>query len=310
MRSPEAMVLARAVLAGEVRALARAITLVENDAPTAGALSSALFPHTGRAAVIGVTGAPGAGKSTLVDALIARMRADGERVGVLAVDPSSPLSGGALLGDRIRMQAWAQDSGVFIRSMSARAQLGGLARATRKAVHLLDAAGFTSVLVETVGVGQSEIDIAGSADTVVLVVTPDMGDTVQTMKAGILELADIFALNKADQQGAGTILRALRALAHDRPAGWPVPVVATVATTGNGADEVWQAIRAHQRYLHGSGDIDVRRQRRLRGEVLAALERALRSSALDTESMESQLHEVYGRRQDPDGAAATILQRL
>jgi LAO/AO transport system kinase len=269
--------LARSILEGDVRALARAIRLVEDGDPEVPALIGALRQRAGRAVVVGLTGAPGSGKSTLGDQLIERWRARGDRVGVIAVDPSSPFSGGAILGDRVRMQRHAGDPGVFIRSMAARGHLGGLAAAVRQTVRMLDAAGWDRCLLETVGVGQSELDVMRTADTTVVVVTAAAGDSVQLMKAGILEIADVFAVNKADLPGAARVARELRELVHQSAAEgrWSPPVVQTSATTAEGIDDLASALDAHHRAMDGSGELRRRRADRLRAEVEAiVVERA------------------------------------
>jgi LAO/AO transport system kinase len=304
--------IAQRVLQGDARAVARLISRLENDAPDAIPLLRAIFHATGKAFVLGVTGAPGAGKSTLVDGLIRQARQAGATVAVLAVDPSSPFTGGAILGDRIRMQAHANDTGVFIRSMGARGQLGGLARATRKAIHVLDAAGYAMIIVETVGVGQSELDIAAAADTTVVVVTPGMGDTVQTLKAGILEIADVFALNKADQEGAAQTLRALRGMLHMGPASeWDVPVVETRAHEAAGLALLWETISRHRIYLEETGQLADRRSVRLKGEVLDLVERGLRTNVLKTlagsPQFDAVLRSVIARNCDPETGACEIL---
>ncbi|MGA8014478.1 MAG: methylmalonyl Co-A mutase-associated GTPase MeaB [Candidatus Dormiibacterota bacterium] len=269
--------LAEQLLSGDVRALARAIRMVEDRDPEVPALIGAVRHQAGRASVVGITGAPGSGKSTLCDQLIQRWRGRGETVGVIAVDPSSPFSGGAILGDRVRMQRHATDPGVFIRSMAARGHLGGLAAAAREAVRLLDASGRDRCLLETVGVGQSELEVMRSADTTIVVVTPAAGDSVQLMKAGILEIADIFAVNKADQAGAARVSRELRELVHQTrgSADWPPPVLQVVGLTGEGVDELVEAIDRHHQAAAASGELRRRRTARLRAEVEAiVIERA------------------------------------
>ncbi|MGH3423791.1 MAG: methylmalonyl Co-A mutase-associated GTPase MeaB, partial [Nocardioidaceae bacterium] len=235
--------------AGDARAVARLISLVEDASPLVREVGSALAPHTGKAHIVGVTGAPGVGKSTCTSALVSALRADGKRVGVLAVDPSSPFSGGALLGDRVRMQDHATDRDVYIRSMATRGHLGGLAWAAPQALRVLDAAGCDVVLVETVGVGQSEVEIAGLADTTVVLMAPGMGDGIQAAKAGILEIGDVYVVNKADRDGATQVRRDLRsmlALAEREEGAWKPPIVLTTASDGGGVDEVAQKIDEHR----------------------------------------------------------------
>lgn len=269
--------LAERLLAGDVRALARAIRMVEDRDPRVPSLVGAARGSGSELAATGITGPPGSGKSTLCDQLIGLWRSGGETVAVLAVDPSSPFSGGALLGDRVRMQRHAGDPGVFIRSMAARGHLGGLAAATREAVRLIAAAGWRRCLLETVGVGQSELEVMRTADTTVVVVTPAAGDAVQIMKAGILEIADVFAVNKADLPGASRVARELRELVGQSGAAatWSPPVVQVTATTGEGVDELAAAIGAHGAALDASGELRRRRAARLRAEVEAiVVERA------------------------------------
>ena len=275
---PQALI--GAARAGDPRALARLVSLVENAAPGLRPVMAAIASLTGQARVVGLTGSPGVGKSTVTGALVAAYRARGLRVGVLAVDPTSPFSGGALLGDRVRMQEHATDDGVFIRSMASRGHLGGLSWATPQAVRILDAAGFDLIMIETVGVGQAEVEIASQADTTLVVVAPGMGDSVQAAKAGILEIADIFAVNKIDRPGAQEAIRDLRsmlAMARYAEGEWRPPIVAMSAVTGEGVDELVTRLEKHWAWLAESGERDVRRRDRAREEVSAIAVTALRA---------------------------------
>ncbi|MDP9443521.1 MAG: methylmalonyl Co-A mutase-associated GTPase MeaB, partial [Actinomycetota bacterium] len=257
---------------GDPRAVARLISLVEDASPLLREVSAKLAPHAGHAQIVGITGAPGVGKSTSTSALVTALRAAGKRVGVLAVDPSSPFSGGALLGDRVRMQDHATDRAVYIRSMATRGHLGGLAWATPQALRVLDAAGCDVVLVETVGVGQSEVEVAGLADTTLVLLAPGMGDAIQAAKAGILEVGDVYVVNKADRDGADQVardLRAMLALAERVPDGWRPPIVKTVAHAGTGVDELLAAIEAHRAWMSEHGELERRRRRRAREEIEA-----------------------------------------
>ena len=268
------------------------------------------FPRSGRAWVVGVTGAPGVGKSTLVDRLVTHLRANRERVAVVAVDPSSPFSGGAILGDRVRMQDHAADPGVFVRSMATRGQLGGLAQATLGAVRVLDAAGWPWILVETVGTGQVEIDIASAADTTLVVLTAGWGDAVQTDKAGVLEVADVFVVNKADRPGADETVRDLELALDLSPAAWRPPVVRASAASGEGVDGVWAAVIRHRRHLDDEGRLEIRRRARLVAEVrrlaaqagAEAVQERCRGSAFDR-----VVDEVAARRLDPLAAADQVV---
>ena len=279
--------------AGDPRAVARLISLVENAAPVLREVAAALVPYTGQARVLGITGAPGVGKSTCTSALVTAYRRQGLRVGVLAVDPSSPFSGGALLGDRVRMQDHATDPEVFIRSMATRGHLGGLAWATPQAVRVLDAAGCAVILVETVGVGQSEVEIAALADTTLVLLAPGMGDAVQVAKAGLLEVGDIYVVNKADRDGSERVTRDLRHMLAlgERPDGaWTPPIVPSVATTSEGIDAVVEAAAGHEAHGRETGELTRRRTRRARAEIEALalvdlrrrLDRLPRDRRLDT----------------------------
>jgi LAO/AO transport system kinase len=298
--------------AGQARAVARLVSLVEDESPLLRPVMAALAPHTGRAHVVGLTGAPGVGKSTSTNALIGALRAAGKRVGVLAVDPSSPFSGGALLGDRIRMQDHASDEGVFIRSMASRGHLGGLSFTTPQAVRVLDAAGFDVVLVETVGVGQSEVEVAGLADTTMVLLAPGMGDGIQAAKAGILEVGDVYVVNKADRDGAERLRRDLRnglSLAERAEGSWKPPIVLTVAQSGQGVDEVVEALSSHREWLGGTGQLAVRRARRARAEVEAVAVAALRKrwEIGDRSSLDALAEAVAAGETDPYAAADRLL---
>lgn len=298
--------------AGQARAVARLVSLVEDESPLLRPVMAALAPHTGRAHVVGLTGAPGVGKSTSTNALIGALRAAGKRVGVLAVDPSSPFSGGALLGDRIRMQDHASDEGVFIRSMASRGHLGGLSFTTPQAVRVLDAAGFDVVLVETVGVGQSEVEVAGLADTTMVLLAPGMGDGIQAAKAGILEVGDLYVVNKADRDGAERLRRELRnglALTERAEDSWKPPILLTVAQSGEGVDEVVEALSSHREWLGESGQLAVRRARRARAEVEAVAVAALRRrwEIGDTSALDALAEAVAAGETDPYAAADRLL---
>jgi LAO/AO transport system kinase len=298
------------------RALARLVSRVENDPDAAAAALARVWDRTGRAHRIGVTGPPGVGKSTLVDQVISVARAAGPTVAVVAVDPSSPFTQGAILGDRVRMLRHSGDPGVYIRSMAARRHLGGLAAATRDVADVLDASGFGIVLLETVGVGQSELDIMRVADTVVVVTAPGMGDSIQMLKAGILEIADVLAVNKADRPGVKETVIQLREMQRlaPHPAAWAVPIVETVATEGLGIPELWAAIGAHQRHLAASGDLEARRGRRAEQEVLDLVERGLAAHLHARLAQETALRGILDRARsraiDPYSAARAILGRL
>ena len=303
-----------AARAGSPRAVARLISLVEDGHPALREVMSALAPHTGRAHIFGITGSPGVGKSTLTNALVGALRARGSRVGILAVDPSSPFSGGALLGDRIRMQDHALDSGVYIRSMASRGHLGGLSWTTPQALRVLDAAGCDVVVVETVGVGQSEVEVAGLADTTLVLLAPGMGDGIQAAKAGILEIGDIFVVNKADREGADATVRDLRHMIslgdRSEPDLWRPPVLKTVAARGDGIDEVMAAIDDHFAWMEGSGTLRDRRVRRAGDEIEAIAIQALRARIGDLrhgQGVDELAGHVVDGTSDPYAAADRIL---
>ena len=301
------------VLAGDPRAVARAISIVEDDARAGAALIGGLFPHTGRAYLIGVTGAPGVGKSTLVDRLVTVARRADRTIGVLAVDPTSPFSGGAILGDRVRMSTHANDTGVFVRSMATRGHLGGLAAATSDAALVLDAAGKDLVIIETVGVGQDEVDIVRTADISIVVLVPGAGDDVQALKAGIMEIADIFVVNKADREGADQVVHAVTAslsLQTFAEGEWRPPVIKTEAATGVGVDRLWEEI---ERFRHHESHQQARRRKashesRLRGLLAQRLlEHA--EKQLPSGEFERLVEAVATRQTDPYSAAASLMKR-
>ncbi|HEY4017767.1 MAG TPA: methylmalonyl Co-A mutase-associated GTPase MeaB [Pseudonocardiaceae bacterium] len=300
---------------GQPRAVARLISLIEDASPQLREVAGALAPLTGRARVIGLTGSPGVGKSTSTSALVAAFREQGKRVGVLAVDPSSPFSGGALLGDRVRMQDHATDPGVFIRSMATRGHLGGLAWATPQALRVLDAAGFDIVLIETVGVGQSEIDIISLADTTVVLLAPGMGDGIQAAKAGILEVADVFVVNKSDRDGADQVVRDLKYMISlgrvDRTGPrWRIPVVSTVAVRNDGIDDVIEALDAHHDWLTEHGELAARRLNRATVEVEAIAVEQLRERFGDLRGgqvLEKLAGQVMSGTLDPYSAADQLV---
>ncbi|NLC38891.1 MAG: methylmalonyl Co-A mutase-associated GTPase MeaB [Clostridia bacterium] len=309
------LILAEEIMQGNRRSLAKAITLIENEEIDKEGLLARLYPLTGKARIIGVTGPPGAGKSSLVDCLTREFRSQGLKVGIIAVDPTSPFSGGALLGDRIRMQEHALDPGVFIRSMGTRGSLGGLSRATKEAVILFDAFGFQIILIETVGVGQSELDIMHAADTVLVVMSPGGGDVVQTMKAGIMEIADIFVINKADLDGADRTAEELETTL-DLAGGqeWKPPVVKTISLNGDGIQELVHLIYAHACYLEDSGLLQKMRGKRLHEEVMEIVMQRLQQNVFRRFRLEEQFQElltnVATRNIDPYTAARKILREL
>jgi LAO/AO transport system kinase len=305
--------LLEAVRRGEPRALARAITRIENREESAEELLRQLFPYSGRATLLGLTGAPGAGKSTLADALAALLRSRDQSVGIVAVDPTSPFSGGAILGDRIRMQRHHADDGVFIRSMATRGNLGGLATAAADVALLLDAAGKDTVLIETVGVGQDEVDVVRLADVTVVILVPGMGDDVQTIKAGIMEIADVFAINKADRPGADRVeqeLRAMLSIGH-RPDGWQVPIVKTVASDGTGVPELLDAAVSYIAFLRERGLLASKKAVNWRARILDLLRERLLAhavGAIGEERLSALAARVARREIDPYSAVDAIMQ--
>jgi LAO/AO transport system kinase len=306
------------VVAGDPVAVARAISKVEDDAASASELMKQIFPRTGRALIVGVTGAPGAGKSSLVDKLAAFYRRNGERVGIIAVDPSSPFSGGAILGDRIRMQTLTLDKGVFIRSMATRGNLGGLARATVEAVAILDAAGYQKIIVETVGVGQDEIEIAKTADVCVVVLVPGMGDDVQTMKAGIMEIADVLVINKADREGVLRTEKELQALLSLSSAGatrtdeWQPPIVKTVAIESKGIDDLSQAINECHQFQQDAPRSGNRKQAVAKWRIIELLRERTVAEVLArdgaSEKLDELANQVATKQKDPYSAVDEILK--
>ncbi len=310
--SSRADTLVDAAVTGDRGAVARLLSLVETGGVEARDVVAALYPRTGDAYTVGITGAPGAGKSTLTDRLVERIRRDGDEVGVLAIDPTSPFSGGAILGDRIRMQDHATDPGVFIRSMATRGHLGGLALATPQAIRVLDAAGKPWIVLETVGVGQVEVEVAGEADTTVVVVNPGWGDAIQANKAGLLEIADVFVVNKADRAGARDAVRDLEAMLDlaSSERSWRPPVTETVAVDGTGIDELWDAVLSHRAHLAQQDELASRRRDRLRTEiraiVAAALEQRAQAACTGPE-FDALAARVAARELDPYTAAEQLV---
>jgi LAO/AO transport system kinase len=307
--------LAEAVRSGDRRAVARAITLVENSDPLAYEIVSDLYPQTGQAYTIGVTGPPGVGKSSLISALVRHLRSSERTVGVVSVDPSSPFTKGALLGDRIRLADHFLDPGVFIRSMGTRGHLGGLAEATLQAVLLLDAAGKELIFLETVGTGQSEVEVIGVADTIAMVLMPGSGDSIQALKAGIMEIPDVIAINKSDHPAAKTMLNEVRSiLSLDKDRAWKPPIVLTEATTGEHVPELWEKIEEHRAFLEQEDLLTERRRKNLAGEVFAVasarakthLERAVE----DDPELRRLLDEVESRKLDPLSAVREIMEKV
>jgi LAO/AO transport system kinase len=309
--------LAERLMAGDRRALARGITLVESDDPAGWELVRAIYPDTGKAAIVGLTGAPGSGKSTLIGALTKLRRAADREVAVLSIDPSSPFTQGALLGDRIRLTEHFLDPGVFIRSMANRGALGGLSEAALQAALLMDAAGSDDVFLETVGVGQAEVDIIDHADTIVLVLMPGSGDSIQALKAGVMEIPDIIVVNKADHPLTDTMVREIRgvlSLAPTVKGGWRVPILKTEAVRGEGVEALVEKLDEHRAFIEAEGTLSERRRRNLRGEVLALatarLRAQLEAAIGEDDRFAALLDEVVARRLDPASAAAQILERF
>ena len=306
--------LAQRLLAGDRRALARGISLVENDDPEGWALVKQAYPHTGRAAIMGITGPPGAGKSTLLAALTKLERARERTVAVLSIDPTSPFTQGALLGDRIRLSEHFLDPGVFIRSMASRGALGGLSEASLQAALLMDAAGRDVIMLETVGVGQAEVDIIDHADSVVLVLMPGSGDSIQALKAGVMEIPDVIVVNKADHPLTDTMVREIKnVLALGPRQGWQVPIVKTEAIRGEGVEELAERLAEHRAYIQAEGTLSERRRRNLMNEVLGLatfrMRRELEASLRDDPAVQELLDRVVAREIDPATAATTVLER-
>lgn len=299
-------------LKGERPAIARLISLVEDGHADLGTVMEAIYPRTGSAYSIGITGAPGAGKSTLTEQLVGRARRENQKVGVLAIDPSSPFSGGALLGDRVRMQSHATDADVFIRSMATRGHLGGISLATPEAMRVLDAVGKDIVIIETVGVGQAEVEITDACDTTIVVVNPGWGDAVQAAKAGLMEIADVFVVNKADRTGAKEAVRELKQMLDMSDADWHPDVIETVATKGEGIDELWAAISKHRNYQESNGLLAARRRRRVEREIREIVAERYRQR-VDSESADLLARltdEVAARKLDPYAAAEKLMDSL
>jgi LAO/AO transport system kinase len=307
--------LSERLVAGDKRALARAITLIESDDPAGWELVREVYPRTGKARIVGFTGPPGVGKSTLIGALTAELRKSERQVAVLSIDPSSPFTQGALLGDRIRLADHFLDPGVFIRSMASRGALGGLSEAALQVALAMDAAGKDDVLIETVGVGQAEIDIVDHADTIVLALMPGSGDSIQALKAGVMEIPDVIVVNKADHPMTDTMVREVRgvlALSHD-PEGWKVPILRTEAARGEGVAELAEAIDEHRAFIEAAGTLKERRARNLRNEVLgiaaSRIRRRMEAIAADDPETATLLERVVRRELDPASAASELLER-
>jgi len=309
------MELVRKILEGDVRSAARLMRGIEDGAPDAFEKMEKIYSHTGKAYIVGITGAPGGGKSTLVDTLITIFRQRGMTVGVVAIDPTSPFTGGAILGDRVRMQKHSTDRGVFIRSVATRGWLGGLARAAVSIIHIMDAMGKEIILVETVGIGQQEVDVTRLADTSILVLTPGSGDAIQMMKAGILEVADIFVINKADQEGASRLkleLQAMLSMKDSLPDERQPSIVLTEALNNKGIDELTDEILKYKEFLVSSGGLEKRQKERARLELTEAIESSLRdyiNSGIDKDCLEKLVDDLVQRKTNPQAAASEIISR-
>ncbi len=313
MRNPSNIEqLVNEVLKGDRRSIARAITLVENNSPEAQEVISSLYPHTGKTYIIGVTGPTGSGKSTLIEKLAKELRRKGKTVGIVCVDPTSPFTGGAFLGDRVRMQELSVDEGVFIRSMATRGNPGGLARATKDAVRILDASGKDVVIVEAVGAGQSEVDIIKVAHTILVVLPPGLGDEIQAIKAGIMEIGDVFVANKADRENADKTVTDIEAMLDMTPEKdeWRPPVIKTVATTGEGITELLNKIDQHREYLE-TGALELRRKQRVEAELVEAIKQRVTESVLrelkERGKFDELIHKILTREMDPYSAADMVL---
>ncbi|MCE5285398.1 MAG: methylmalonyl Co-A mutase-associated GTPase MeaB [Pelosinus sp.] len=310
------MNIAEELLGGSRLALSRAITAIENEYDNAVEIMQKIYAHTGKAYVIGITGPPGAGKSTLTDKIAKAYRAMGKTIGIIAIDPTSPFSGGAILGDRIRMSELTLDEGIFIRSMGTRGSLGGLSRKTADAIKLMDAAGKDIILVETVGVGQSEVDIVKTADTTIVVMVPGLGDDIQAIKAGILEIGDVFAINKADREGVDKVCREIEMMLdlNQEQVLWRPPVRKVIASQNEGVNELLAAIDQHKNWLSESGELSVRRNERIKTELLAILNeqigRYILTKVTDSGKFNELLHNVEARRVDPYSAVENILKDI
>ena len=309
------MELVKKILEGDVRSAARLMRGIEDGAPDAFEKMEKIYSHTGKAYIVGITGAPGGGKSTLVDTLITIFRQRGMTVGVVAIDPTSPFTGGAILGDRVRMQKHSTDRGVFIRSVATRGWLGGLARAAVSIIHIMDAMGKEIILVETVGIGQQEVDVTRLADTSIFVLTPGSGDAIQMMKAGILEVADIFVINKADQEGASRLkleLQAMLSMKSSLPDEREPSIVLTEALNNKGIDELTEEILKHKEFLVSSGGLEKRQKERARLELTEAIESSLRdyiNSGIDKDCLEKLVDDLVQRKTNPQAAASEIISR-